>query len=340
MGLASRLVALSDRAILRVAGEGSGTFLQGLCTQDVLRRSGELAALPAAFLSPKGKVLCDSIIKQQDSNEYLVDCHSSVIGSLKRLLVRHKLRQPLTIDDVSKGYHSMALLPPGAATDAAGSAPSAEPPSDFFVDPRFGGMGHRAILPASQVPMASGKLSEYHFWRVCCGVPEGPRDLKIDEVMPLHANLDLLDFISFSKGCYVGQELLTRTKHRGAVRRRIFTVVACDASAAPAREKMQQVKRTDPLTTEFVVPTTESLQPSDDKDVVIFGQTKGDTKEPKQVGTLLTTSGNLALCMLRCEGAFNEVSSFEHAPLPENMKVISASAALQFLVRAPPYVFS
>jgi len=100
------------------------------------------------------------------------------------------------------------------------------------------------------------------------------------------------------------------------------------------------VKRTDPLTAEFVVPTTESLQPTDDKDVVIFGQTNGDTKGPKQVGTLLTTSGNLALCMLRCEGAFNEVSRFEQAPLPENMKVISASAALQFLVRAPPYVFS
>ena len=52
-------------------GEGSGSFLQGLCTQDVLRRSGEVAALPAAFLSPKGKVLCDTIIKQQ-GNEYLV----------------------------------------------------------------------------------------------------------------------------------------------------------------------------------------------------------------------------------------------------------------------------
>lgn len=339
MGLASRLVALSDRAILRVAGEGSGTFLQGLCTQDVLRRSGEVAAMPAAFLSPKGKVLCDTIIKQQDSNEYLVDCHSSVIGSLKRLLLRHKLRQPLTIDDVSKGYHSMALLP-WATRDAAGTAPSAAAPSEFFADPRFGGMGHRAILPVSQVPVASGELSDYHFWRVCCGVPEGPRDLKIDEVMPLHANLDLLDFISFSKGCYVGQELLTRTKHRGAVRRRIFTVLAMDASAAPPK---MPVKRSDPLTAESVVPTTESLQPTDDKDVVIFGQTNGDSKEPKepkQVGTLLTTSENLALCMLRCEGAFNEVSSFEQAPLPENMKVISASAALQFLVRAPPYVFS
>ena len=83
---------------------------------------------------------------------------------------------------------------------APGTAPSADAPSQFFADPRFGGMGHRAILPVSQVPVASGELSDYHFWRVCCGVPEGPRDLKIDEVMPLHANLDLLEFISFSKG--------------------------------------------------------------------------------------------------------------------------------------------
>lgn len=212
--------------------------------------------------------------------------------------------------------------------------------SDFFVDPRFAAMGRRAILPVSQALPASGKLSDYHFWRICCSVPEGPRDLKIDEVMPLHANLDLLNFISFTKGCYVGQELLTRTKHRGAVRRRIFTVVAADQDASTELlRKVQELKRTDPLTADLVVPTTESLEPSDDKDMVIFGQA-GAAGEPKQVGTLLTTSQNMALCMLRCEGAFNEVSSFEQAPLPENMKVISASGALHFLVRAPPYVFA
>ena len=231
------------------------------------------------------------------------------------------------------GFHSLALLPPAADAGSESWLPN---PSDFFVDPRFGGMGHRALLPASQAPSAHGKLSDYHFWRVCCGVPEGPRDLKIDEVMPLHANLDLLDFISFTKGCYVGQELLTRTKHRGAVRKRIFTVLASEGGTSEDT-KLQTLKRTDPLTPDFVAKIAEPLEPKDDKDLVLFGDTGG---EPKQVGTLLTSSENLALCMLRCDGAFNEVSSFEQPPLPENMKLISASGALRFLVRAPPYVFS
>ena len=220
-----------------------------------------------------------------------------------------------------------------------GTASAEKDLPDFFADPRFGGMGHRAIVPVSEVsePDATGKLSDYHFWRICCGIPEGPRDLKIDEVMPLHANLDLLDFISFSKGCYVGQELLTRTKHRGAVRRRIFTVIGADGDDGELKEKLREMKRTDPLSHKFVMPIKESLQPEGEKDVAIFGQTDG---EPKQVGTLLTTSQNLALCLLRCEGAFNEIANFEQAPLPENMKVMSSSNALHFVVRAPPYVFS
>lgn len=227
----------------------------------------------------------------------------------------------------------------GLSNCSPGTANAETDLPDFFADPRFGGMGHRAIVPVSEVSEsdATGKLSDYHFWRVCCAIPEGPRDLKIDEVMPLHANLDLLDFISFSKGCYVGQELLTRTKHRGAVRRRIFTVIGADGDDGELKEKLQEMKRTDPLSHKFVMPIKESLQPEGEKDVAIFGQTDG---EPKQVGTLLTTSQNLALCLLRCEGAFNEIANFERAPLPENMKVMSSSNALHFVVRAPPYVFS
>ena len=173
---------------------------------------------------------------------------------------------------------------------------------------------------------------------MCCGVPEGPQDLKIDEVMPLHGNLDLLNFVSFSKGCYVGQELLTRTKHRGAVRRRIFTVLATDNTELTTKlqEKLQSLSRSAPLTAEFIHPLKEPLV----ENVEIFTRSSESSGDPKQVGTLQTMSHNLALCMLRCEGAFNEASSFENPPLPNDAEVISASAGLRFLVRAPPYVFS
>lgn len=213
--------------------------------------------------------------------------------------------------------------------------------SDYFADPRFEGLGHRAILPASHPTSPSASLSDYHFWRVCCGVPEGPGDLKIDEVMPLHGNLDLLNFVSFSKGCYVGQELLTRTKHRGAVRRRIFTVVAMDGSdtalGRKLQEKVQSLPRSTPLTAELIHPLPRPLQ-GEEKDMAIFSHS--GSSDPKQVGTLQTWSHNMALCMLRCEGAFNEASSFENSPLPNGVEILSASRDLRFLVRAPPYVFS
>merc|ERR1712127_403179 len=97
-------------------------------------------------------------------------------------------------------------------------------------------MGQRAIMEEGEVGTllsggAAADLAAYHLWRVCCTIPEGPADLPVDTVLPLHANLDLLNFVSFNKGCYIGQELTARTKHRGAVRKRFFSVFAekdCD----------------------------------------------------------------------------------------------------------------
>merc|ERR1712070_1353876 len=111
-----------------------------------------------------------------------------------------------------------------------GSAAAADVPADFVLDPRFAALGHRALLDTEVanglLSEGGAELSDYHFWRMCCAVPEGPIDLPVDVALPLYGNLDLLNFISFKKGCYIGQELTMRTKHVGAVRRRFFSVVS------------------------------------------------------------------------------------------------------------------
>merc|ERR1712070_539421 len=111
-----------------------------------------------------------------------------------------------------------------------GSAAAADVPADFVLDPRFAALGHRALLDTEVanglLSEGGAELSDYHFWRMCCAVPEGPIDLPVDVALPLYGNLDLLNFISFKKGCYIGQELTMRPKHVGAVRRRFFSVIS------------------------------------------------------------------------------------------------------------------
>lgn len=255
--------------------------------------------------------------------------------------MRHKLRQPLTIDDVSEGasrapfgcctgHRPVALLPPEAFEDPTADDVPLGVSEQLFWDPRFRGLGQRAILE-TQVA-CEGRLEDYHLWRVCCGVPEGPQDLKVDELMPLHGNLDLLDFISFSKGCYVGQELLTRTKHRGAVRRRIFTAEALEGASCEPSAPWAPLR-----------PARSSAELQEQQEVFLAGEVPKkarsfQSKRPWEVGTLHSVAGKLALCSLRCEGAFNELESFKNSPLPPGAEVISNST--HFKVRPPPYVFS
>ena len=93
-------------------------------------------AAPAAFLSPKGKVLCDTILVANGADDFFVDCHASAARSLLRLLKRHRLREPFQIEDVSGGFAAVALLPEAAAGPGA-AAPAEAAVAASFVDPRF-----------------------------------------------------------------------------------------------------------------------------------------------------------------------------------------------------------
>jgi len=296
-------------------------------------------AAPAAFLSPKGKVLCDTILVACEGPEeaVYVDCHKDMSKSLMRLMIRHRLREPFKIDDVSASISAVAALP--AHSNVKGDVADSIPltlSEGFFQDPRFASLGKRGLLSHDEVSaiaaeVESGSIDDYHKWRICCAVPEGPADMPVDTLMPLHANLDLLNFISFAKGCYVGQELTARTKHRGAVRRRMASVIA-----QPSESCLKSVELFNPLPLEA---TSGNVQLPMEGDL----EAKDQSSEWKKFGSLHSVAGSAGLCTVRVSTALNNATDFteEIFARPEARCIATGSGDdIPVFVRAPPYAFS
>lgn len=182
---------LIDRAILRLSGEGVRDFLQGLVTNDV---TGPLPVW-AGLLTPQGKALFDFIV-WEDGDDLLIDCEAEQADALARRLSLYRLRRPITIarDDMLAVHWS----PEGEG------------------DPRLPALGRRWIAPPDAA--AGG----WHAHRRALGVPEGAADLGTDKYLWLECNADLLNGVSFTKGCYVGQENTARMHYRQKVNRRLM----------------------------------------------------------------------------------------------------------------------
>ena len=216
---------LEDRGVLRVAGEEAASFLQGLLTNDVESQAvGE--ARYAALLSPQGKILFDFLalrVAAESGTAFLIDAPAAQLGDLAKRLGFYRLRAKVTISD-----ESAAL-----AVVASWGAPSV-PGGLSYADPRYPGLGARTILPrAEAAALAEGGVELYEAHRIRLGVPKGGIDFAYADIFPHDANLDLLHGVDFEKGCYVGQEVVSRMRHRGGVRKRILRLAL--AGAAPER---------------------------------------------------------------------------------------------------------
>jgi folate-binding protein YgfZ len=193
---------LIDRAVVRLSGAGVRDFLQGLVTNDVL------GALPvwAGLLTPQGKALFDFIV-WADGDDLLIDCEAEQADALIRRLSLYRLRKPIAIArDPALGVH----------WSLAGG--------EGVLDPRLAALGHRWI--AAPDGAAAGWLAH----RLSLGVPEGVAELGSDKTLWLETNADLLGGVSFSKGCYVGQENTARMNWRNKVNRRLVVVQATAAN--------------------------------------------------------------------------------------------------------------
>jgi hypothetical protein len=216
---------LRDRGVLRVAGEDAASFLQGLLTNDVLSLEVGQARY-AALLSPQGKILFDFLVLRipaEAGAAFLIDCPAERHGELARRLSFYRLRAKAAISD-----ESAAL-----AVAAFWDAPPAAPPNNYvFVDPRDARLGWRAILPKAALAGLGG-LAPYEAHRIRLGVPRGGVDFPYADAFPHDANLDLLHGVDFEKGCYVGQEVVSRMRHRGTARKRIVRVALSGPPPAP-----------------------------------------------------------------------------------------------------------
>lgn len=222
---------LDSRTVLNVAGPEAHAFLQGLVTNDMNKVIPERAVY-AALLTPQGKFLFDFFIVRHEGGFWL-DCEAARADALAKRLSMYKLRADVTVN--AGDGPAVAVMagspPPGAAADAGPG--TAWPIADgvAFVDPRLAELGFRLMAPRAaleaviaQAGVAVGDEAAYDRHRLALGVPQGGIDIEPDKSFLLESNFDELHGVDFRKGCYVGQELTARTKHRGKIRKRLIPV--------------------------------------------------------------------------------------------------------------------
>jgi folate-binding protein YgfZ len=234
----AKMALLTDRGVVRVAGPDAEKFLDGIVTAD-LETPSRQAAVHSALLTPQGKILFEFFVidapgrdGKRDGGFLLETGREQVDGLVKRLRM-YMLRAKVTAEDVSGAFEVAAAWrgPPSAGDNAI-----------VYDDPRgVIDMGARMLTPVppgfgARPGLVDGEAEwvpekDYHAHRIARGVPEGGKDYALGDTFPHEADLDLLNGVSFTKGCFIGQEVVARMKHKGVVRKRVVPV----KGAAPLR---------------------------------------------------------------------------------------------------------
>lgn len=219
----SFMTLLSDRGLIHLAGADTAKFLQGLITNDIERIAPGSAAF-AGLLTPQGKILFDFFIYAENAESYWIDCAKVQLDDLVKRLSLYKLRAKIEIADRSDDF---------AVGAAWGEGPK-EGESGFFAiysDPRYAPLGGRLIVKGGHSwpdSLAADVLGDaaYHSHRISLAVPQGGLDYAYGESFPHEACYDDLKGVDFKKGCYVGQEVVSRMHHKGTAKTRIAAVKA------------------------------------------------------------------------------------------------------------------
>jgi tRNA-modifying protein YgfZ len=222
----TKIAVLPDRAVVRVAGEDAEKLLQGVITNDMDLLASQ-PAIHAALLTPQGKILFEFFVAKAGKDAYLLETGADQSAGLAKRLGMYKLRAKVAIEDVSDAYRVLALW------GAAPHSPAETARSVSFPDPRLPALGLRILAEAAfanDVASASNGMDataeEYHAHRIALGVPEAGTDYALGDTFPHEADMDQLGGASFSKGCFVGQEVVSRMQHRAQVRKRVVPVEA------------------------------------------------------------------------------------------------------------------
>jgi tRNA-modifying protein YgfZ len=233
---------LSDRGVVKVAGDDARSFLHGLVSADMLElRPG--GARFGGLLTPQGKIIADFIATEaagKDGGGFFLDVARERAKPLVDRLNLYKLRSRVMVEDLCDVLGVLAAWD-GTGTTSVGLA---------YSDPRLPALGVRIMLPPHRAGDASARLGaslvgeeQYETDRIALGIPRGGADFGYGDAFPHEADMDQLSGVDFAKGCYVGQEVVSRIEHRGIARARIV-VVAYEGAAPQAGSAITAEGRT------------------------------------------------------------------------------------------------
>jgi tRNA-modifying protein YgfZ len=214
---------LPDRGVVKVAGDDARNFLHGLVSADILKLTPGPARF-CALLSPQGKIIADFLVVEapaQDGGGFFLDVPRVLAKAVVDKLNLYKLRSRLIVEDLSEVLGVLAAWD-GEGMTAFGLC---------YADPRLPTLGLRVMMPPHRAADAAADLGaalveagEYAAHRIALGVPQGGVDFSYGDAFPHEADMDQLGGVDFAKGCYVGQEVVSRMEHRGIARTRAVPV--------------------------------------------------------------------------------------------------------------------
>jgi folate-binding protein YgfZ len=215
-----KAVLLPDRGVVRIGGEPARDFLNGLVTGAMASVTATQASY-AALLTPQGKMVVDFLVVEAPPAEgggFLLDCPRDLAATLVQKLNFYKLRAKVTVEDLSDRLGVLAIWD---------GAPVAGPLG--YADPRLPALGRRVVIAPDLAAATAAELgasladpSEYEASRIALGVPRGGLDFTYGDAFPHEADMDQLAGVDFAKGCYVGQEVVSRMQHRSTARTRVI----------------------------------------------------------------------------------------------------------------------
>ncbi|RKQ70752.1 hypothetical protein DES40_0051 [Litorimonas taeanensis] len=194
-------ISLLNRSLFKLSGEGVQAWLEGIVTNTL---SDDLTF--TALLTPQGKIIADFFVTK-DGADFLIDTPTKFSDALFKRLKMYRLRAPITIEDVTELFQVYALWD---ETERLGHP-----------DPRHPSLGHRFITPT---PLTETD-SDYNAHRLSLGIVDSEWDFETQTTFPADANMDLMNGVNFQKGCFVGQEVVSRMKRMTTVKKRMRGVI-------------------------------------------------------------------------------------------------------------------
>ncbi|MBV9565510.1 MAG: folate-binding protein YgfZ [Bradyrhizobium sp.] len=214
---------LPDRGVVKVLGEDARNFLNGLVTTDVTELKPGFGRF-GALLTPQGKIIVDFLITEIPAGHgggFLIDCPRALAPALAQKLGFYKLRAKVAVENRSD---SLGVI-------AAWDGEPTTTPDLAFADPRKADLGLRLLAPAELAQKVADLIGAdlvdnevYEAHRIALGIPRGGLDFSYGDAFPHETNMDRLAGVDFDKGCYIGQEVVSRMQHRGTARTRTVRV--------------------------------------------------------------------------------------------------------------------